>query len=193
MTADFNKIEEDAQKADEQKVPVFGKSDSKPLTAEEEEEQLKSMKEMYENLGEKQRETAEKMRQIDPTKAEHLERLGMGFKKVSSSSNRSAISHSAVSDMTTIEQVNPVREREPIGSHMPPYGIKEMERELMLLDLGLSSSAKSRDSAFGRSTNSWSDSKNDTTVDDFWDTYETKKEKPQVIESIPSLDEDRPR
>ncbi|KAI1301577.1 Fringe glycosyltransferase [Halotydeus destructor] len=189
VVADFKKLEEDAQRADAEKMS-FVKVDSKPLTAEEQQEQFKSMKEAYEDLSEKQRETEEKMKRMNPDKAQHFERLGMGF-KAASSSGRSGISHSAVSDMKVIEQSNPVRES--YSSSRP--SVRDVERDLLLLDLGISgSSSRSRDFDLGgKSGSSWSETKSDP-IDDFFDTYDRRKaKKPEIIESIPSLDEERPR
>lgn len=105
----------------------------------------------------KQEETTQKMRTIDPSKAEQLERLGMGFQNVLTSptttsskkggkSNRSGISHSAVNDMDVIEQVEIKSSRkqsfgDEFGITRESPSARELDRDMMLLDLGLSSAS----------------------------------------------------
>jgi ADP-ribosylation factor GTPase-activating protein 2/3 len=197
VTADFDKLEEDALKADEEKK--FAQVDSKPLTEEEQHDQMKTMEEAYVDLSERQKIIEQKMRYTDPSKAEHFDRLGMGFNIASTDRKRGAISHSAVSDMKNLsEQSNPssreTRDRDRETSSRS--AMQHMERDLLLLELGLSTgqpkTSYSKDSPFGRSDNWSSETKGDE--DNFWDAYEDKKSrpKPQVIESIPSLDDDKP-
>jgi ADP-ribosylation factor GTPase-activating protein 2/3 len=194
VTTDFNKLEEDAQKADSEK-PSFSKAiASKQLTEEEQVEQIQSMKEAYEDLSERQKENEAKMRISDPKKAEHLERLGMGFNI--GSKGRGMVSHNAISDMKGFEQVKPTSSsssRDTMSASRS-MGIKEMEREILLLELGLSTGQpKYRDSPFGKSlTDQWSGPEK-SEPDDFWNMESDSRQKaPQVIESIPSLDDDRP-
>ncbi|EEB13847.1 ADP-ribosylation factor GTPase-activating protein, putative [Pediculus humanus corporis] len=72
-------------------------------TAEEEQKQMASMRLAYKDLSLQQKKEEEKLKQTNPTKAQQIERLGMGF------SVKSGISHSALSDMQTIEQENTLK------------------------------------------------------------------------------------
>lgn len=194
VTTDFKKLEEQAHRAEESK-PVFGGPASEPLTEEQETAKTLDINQAYEVLSERQKQSTDRMRSVDPKKAEQMERLGMGFSNAAS--GRGAISHSAVSDMMSIEQVNPTSTR----SSAPPtrsIGIKEIERELLLMDLGLSGQPRSRDGPFGRSNDAWSSesrSRNDIfDSDDLFDSFgEGRRQKPQVVETIHTIEESHTR
>lgn len=82
-----------ANKINESKAPNV------TATAEDELEQVASMRLAYQDISlQKTREEA-KLKTIDPLKAKQMERLGMGF-----SLRGSDVSHSALSDMETIQQ-----------------------------------------------------------------------------------------
>ncbi len=71
-------------------------------TAEDEEKAVASMRLAYQDLSVQQKKTEEKLRHVDPKKAKQVERLGMGAAKGSA-----AVSHSALTEMSTIEQEEP--------------------------------------------------------------------------------------
>lgn len=176
VATDFRKIEEDAIRADQLRDNL-AKGEETPLDEEEAEERTESIRLAYKDLSEKQRQTEEKMRSVDPNKANQLERLGMGFS--SGRTKGSAVSHSAVSDMKTIEQI-------PNPNNSSNSRIKEMEREMMMMELGFSSGPpKYKDTPFAKS-----DSKSkDYDFDDFWselDKPATKK--PDIIDTIETID-----
>ena len=176
VQTDFNKLEEDAIKADEMRDNL-GKT--QPILNEEEtEERIESIRLAYRDLSEKQKQTEEKMRTTDPNKANQLERLGMGFS--SARTKGSAVSHSAISDMTTIEQIpNPNTSRNS--------KVKEMERELMMLELGFSSGPpKYKDTPFSKSDFK---SRTDNDFDDFWSQLEKPpNQKPDILDTIETID-----
>ncbi|XP_054159014.1 ADP-ribosylation factor GTPase-activating protein 2-like [Oppia nitens] len=174
---DFKKIEEEANKADEIKDNI-GKND-KPLTEEETIDRIESIRLAYEDLSERQKQTEEKMRSIDPNKANQLERLGMGFSNTRTKS--SGISHSAVSDMQTIEQIpNPT-------SSSKNSRTKELEKDMLMLEMGFSSGPpKYKDTPFGRSEYK---SRDDYSVDDFWSEFDKPVEKkPDILDTIETID-----
>jgi ADP-ribosylation factor GTPase-activating protein 2/3 len=185
VQTDFSKIEEDAIKADQLKDNI-GRSNSKPMNAEEAEEHMASIKMAYQDLSDKQKKTEERMRNIDPNKANQLERLGMGFSNVGNS--RSAVSHSAISDMKNIEQVNLNSSSSSRNSRM-----KEVEKEMMLLELGFSSGPpKYKDGPFAKSDLK---AKDDFDIDDLWGDFDKTNvdKKPDILDSIPSIDLDNSR
>ena len=71
-------------------------------TAEDEEKAAASMRLAYQDLSLQSKKTEAKMRTMDPKKAAEAERLGMGV-----SGKSAAISHSAITEMSTIEQEEP--------------------------------------------------------------------------------------
>lgn len=180
---DFSKIEEDAIKADQLKDSI-GKYDNKPMNEEEADEHIANIKMAYQELSDRQRKTEEKMRSTDPNKADQMERLGMGFSNVGNS--RSAVSHSAISDMKTIEQTN------PNSSSSRNSRMKEMEREVMMLELGFSSGPpKYKDGPFAKSDFK---SKDNYDIDDLWSDFDKPLDKkPDILDSIPSIDLDHSR
>ena len=177
VLTDFNKLEEDAIKADQLRDNL-GKIEDKPLNEEETEERIESIRMAYKDLSEKQKQTEEKMRSIDPNKANQLERLGMGF---SSARNKgSSVSHSAFSDMKTIEQV-------PNPNHSSSNSrIKEMEKELMMMELGFSSGPpKYKDTPFSKNDHK----SKDYDFDDFWSELDKPAiKKPDIIDTIETID-----
>lgn len=91
----FADIEQRANLADQLKEPV----PEKKLTEEEEADAIASMRLAYQDLSVRQQKEEAKMKNIDPTKAKQMERLGMGFNFKSGS-----VSHSALNDMQTLNQ-----------------------------------------------------------------------------------------
>lgn len=98
VKANFADIEQKANQADQVKTEMM--IPEKKLTAAEEQEAMTSVRLAYQDLSLKKTKEEERLKTIDPTKAKQMERLGMGFNK------RSAVSHSALSDMQTITQEN---------------------------------------------------------------------------------------
>ncbi|CAN7995344.1 unnamed protein product [Ixodes hexagonus] len=108
VSANFQEIEREAQKADEMRAAVntshaSGPSDSSgsSIGAEEAARQLASMRLAYKDLDQNVRG-----KQVDPRKAQQLERLGMGLGG-GGASGRAPVSHSALADMRTITQEAP--------------------------------------------------------------------------------------
>lgn len=94
VKANFADIEQQANMADQlkEKVP------EKKLTEEEEAETIASVRLAYQDLSVQAKRQEESLKNLDPTKAKQLERLGMGFNA------RGNVSHSAINDMKTIAQ-----------------------------------------------------------------------------------------
>ncbi|XP_078000490.1 ADP-ribosylation factor GTPase-activating protein 2-like isoform X2 [Glandiceps talaboti] len=101
---DFDALESQAQKEDQRKQEA-----AKPKSKEEAEAEMTSMRLAYQDLSVQQKKQEEKLKTTNPKKAQQMERLGMGF------GGRSAISHSALSDMSTIQQENPGNKRERLS------------------------------------------------------------------------------
>ncbi|CAG7733079.1 unnamed protein product [Allacma fusca] len=102
VKADFSEIEREAQMIDQMRE----KQDEEARAAaerrsEEEERSLVSMRLAYQDLGKQQQQRQDKLKTTDPKKADQVERLGMGI------GIRSGVSHSAISDMKTIDQESP--------------------------------------------------------------------------------------
>lgn len=110
VKTNFADIEQKATLADQLKEPVM----EKKLTAEEEEEAIQSVRLAYHDLSIKKTKEEERLKNIDPTKAKQMERLGMGFNY-----RTGGVSHSALTDMQTINQEN----------NAPKISSKSYERE----------------------------------------------------------------
>ncbi len=99
---DFAEIEREAELADQIRSKEAEEAKSKPRAdTETEEKAMASMRLAYQDLGVQQKKAEDKMRRVDPKKAEQVERLGMA------STRSSAFTHSAITEMSTIEQEEP--------------------------------------------------------------------------------------
>ena len=160
MQTDFDKVEQEAMKAEQ----LNGNNSSSKMSPEEQEEKLNSIKLAYQQ---KQRITENKLKSIDPNKANQLERLGMGSANIGNNRS-SSVSHSAFTDMKVIEQVNPSSFKRTMN----------YTKDSVLDDLEFSSN-KSKDF---KDDDFWSDN-------GFFDKNSSKK--PDVIDSITTIDLDR--
>jgi ADP-ribosylation factor GTPase-activating protein 2/3 len=99
VKVNFAEIEYEAMMADKLKVKAAEEQQIMvERTAEEEGKQIASMRLAYQDLSLQRKKEQEKLKQVDPMKAQQIERLGMGF------SSRTDVSHSALSDVRTVEQ-----------------------------------------------------------------------------------------
>ncbi|XP_072165444.1 ADP-ribosylation factor GTPase-activating protein 2-like [Diadema setosum] len=104
VKTNFDAIESQAQQQDKMREENAKAVElQKAKTKEEEEARMASMRLAYKDMSVEMKKQEEKLKKEDPNKAKQMERLGMGY------SGRSGVSHSALSDMHTIEQVNPVK------------------------------------------------------------------------------------
>lgn len=114
----FADIEHRANLADQLKEPI----PEKKLTELEEADAIASVRLAYKDLSIKQNKEEERLKSVDPTKAKQMERLGMGF-----NFSKSAVSHSALTDMQTISQdaapkINSkIYEKEPTNDFFDDY------------------------------------------------------------------------
>lgn len=101
VKTNFAELEREAELAEEQRAKAAEEAlKMAALTAKEQEEKEATMRLVYKDIGVQQQKKEEQLRRDDPKKAEQLERLGMGI------GARTGVSHSAISDMQTIEQEN---------------------------------------------------------------------------------------
>lgn len=94
VKTNFADIEQRANLADQLKEPVV----EKKMTEEEETETIQSVRLAYQDLSMKNKKEEDRLKILDPNKAKQVERLGMGFNV------RGGVSHSMLTDMTTINQ-----------------------------------------------------------------------------------------
>ncbi|XP_070189368.1 ADP-ribosylation factor GTPase-activating protein 2-like isoform X4 [Littorina saxatilis] len=104
VKANFNEIENRAVKADKDREE-YAKNVAieEAKTQEDQDKQMASMRLAYQDMSVQRKKQEDRIKASDPKKAAQLERLGMGF------ISDKGISHSAVSDMQTIQQEAPNR------------------------------------------------------------------------------------
>merc|ERR1712051_278994 len=100
---DFAEIEREAELADlgRQKAVEEEKTTSSKPKIEDEAQAAASMRLAYQELSLDQKKTEDKIRTVDPKKANQVERLGMGVAK------KGGFSHSAITEISTIDQEEP--------------------------------------------------------------------------------------
>lgn len=103
----FTEIEKEAQKVDQQRelIDSTAKQQNFSISNADEEKQSASVRLAYKDLSLIQKQTEDRMRHMDPKKAEQLERLGMGL--ISGCNTSGGFAHSAASDMKLITQETP--------------------------------------------------------------------------------------
>lgn len=183
VNKDFSKIEEQARKAENQfGVDDGSKEPEKPLTKEEEIENLKDLEQNIEQMGENLRKTEEQWRVKDKSKADQLERLGMGVGLATASNKKKTknISHSAVSSIKGFEKVETGKSDSMIGKNLD--SIRDLTDNLVILDI--------ENDAFFEIKSLNKSVKEDA---DFWDSFDTdklvtKKLKPKILDTIEQLE-----
>ncbi|XP_064489586.1 ADP-ribosylation factor GTPase-activating protein 2-like isoform X2 [Ornithodoros turicata] len=143
VQTNFQEIEREAQKADE--IRATAVTQVPVTTPEEDARRLASVRLAYKDLSIQQ---DAKLKQVDPRKAQQLERLGMGF-----SGSRGAVSHSALQDMKTITQDTPSNSNSTVevggigffSSGPPKYGDSPFEDSKGSWDTLISSPTKDPD------------------------------------------------
>lgn len=101
VQTNFEDLEREAEMADSLRSQKAAEA-NKP---EEIESQTSSLRLAYQDLSLEAKKQTDRMQKVDPKKAEHLERLGMGI--MSSNTGPRTISHSVISDMNVIQQNSP--------------------------------------------------------------------------------------
>lgn len=80
MKTNFADLEREAKLADEAKIQATADlQKAAAFAAAEEEKQVASVRLAYKDLSLQQKQHEDKLKKIDPKKAEQVERLGMGF------------------------------------------------------------------------------------------------------------------
>ncbi|XP_067676806.1 ADP-ribosylation factor GTPase-activating protein 2-like isoform X2 [Haliotis asinina] len=99
VKTNFSEIENRAQQLDKEREELAkATAVQEARTKEEQDKQMASMRLAYKDMSLQRQKQEEKLKAADPKKAEQFERLGMGF------AGSKGISHSAISDMQTIQQ-----------------------------------------------------------------------------------------
>ncbi|XP_021355377.1 ADP-ribosylation factor GTPase-activating protein 2-like isoform X6 [Mizuhopecten yessoensis] len=190
VKANFTEIESRAQQLDQERETLAAnQAVVEARTNEEQEKQMASMRLAYKDMSVQRKKEEEKLKVTDPKKAAQYERLGMGFV-----GNRE-FSHSAISDMQTIEQSQPNKSSSNSNGadrydRKPARSKNFFDEELD--SMGFSSSSSKYDSPFSEekdSFNSWGSSNKSGSWD--IDRFESKQQKfSETLSS--SRDDDRP-
>lgn len=99
----FEEIEREAELADQVKSRMEEERKEAELkTSEDEAKAAASIRLAYQDLSAESKKQEAKLRSVDPKKAAQVERLGMGV-----GAKSAGISHSAITEMNTIEQEEP--------------------------------------------------------------------------------------
>ncbi|XP_071112525.1 ADP-ribosylation factor GTPase-activating protein 2-like isoform X2 [Haliotis cracherodii] len=99
VKTNFSEIENRAQQLDKEREELAkATAVQEARTKEEQDKQMANMRLAYKDMSIQRQKQEEKLKAADPKKAEQFERLGMGF------AGSKGISHSAISDMQTIQQ-----------------------------------------------------------------------------------------
>ncbi|XP_021355373.1 ADP-ribosylation factor GTPase-activating protein 2-like isoform X2 [Mizuhopecten yessoensis] len=176
VKANFTEIESRAQQLDQERETLAAnQAVVEARTNEEQEKQMASMRLAYKDMSVQRKKEEEKLKVTDPKKAAQYERLGMGFV-----GNRE-FSHSAISDMQTIEQSQPNKSSSNSNGadrydRKPARSKNFFDEELD--SMGFSSSSSKYDSPFSEekdSFNSWGSSNKSGSWD--IDRFESKQQK----------------
>jgi len=109
---DFAEIEREAELADQVRSKAAEDSRAAAVAAasskspEDEEKVAASMRLAYQEMGAQQKKAEQKLRNVDPKKAEAVERLGMGVSAAGAKQN-ARFTHSAMTQISSIEQEEP--------------------------------------------------------------------------------------
>jgi len=109
---DFAEIEREAEMADQVRCKAVEDSRAAAVAAakrqpEDEEKVAASMRLAYQEVGAQQKKAEDKLRTMDPKKAAAVERLGMGVSAATNSKQSARFTHSAITEINTIEQEEP--------------------------------------------------------------------------------------
>ncbi|XP_071942765.1 ADP-ribosylation factor GTPase-activating protein 2-like isoform X2 [Antedon mediterranea] len=176
VKTDFKALESQAMAADKMKEDSVKQ---KIKTKEDEEQQMASMRLAYQDMSVQMKKQEEKMKNVDPNKAKQMERLGMGYV----GAGRSGVSHSAMSDMQTIDQVNPVKSKSKFKSSSSRDFFDDY-------DSGFSSKNSSRGYSSKSSRNYDDDEDNDDDDDNYkskdseWEIIDRTSTKPKTYDKV---------
>jgi ADP-ribosylation factor GTPase-activating protein 2/3 len=176
VIADFSKMEEEAKRAVQIKDEIVHVKPARdePVTEEQQAENLKTMNESLEQMGEQINKKKEILRTLDKDKAEQFERLGMGAALVNQKSN---ISHSAAFGIRGFDKVQSVGRKNDVDSLLNNSSAPSRALSKMAVDDFFDVPKKESDF--------W------TSFDDPLAVTGSSSRKPQVIESIQLLEPKR--
>ncbi|KAK9870290.1 hypothetical protein WA026_006377 [Henosepilachna vigintioctopunctata] len=101
VKTNFAELEREAELAEQSRLRIIEENAKATALSQKEQEECQAATRLaYKDLSTQQQKKEEEVKKYDPKKATQVERLGMGV------NSRTGISHSAVSDMQTIEQEN---------------------------------------------------------------------------------------
>ncbi|XP_063403769.1 ADP-ribosylation factor GTPase-activating protein 2-like isoform X1 [Mytilus trossulus] len=187
VKANFSEIENKAQQLDKEREELAkNMAVEEAKTQEQKDKQMATMKLAYKDMSIERKKQEDKLMINDPKKAAQFERLGMGF------SGHKGVSHSAMTDMQTINQDSPDKDSK---SRLDKYSSKPTRSrnffEDELDDMGFSGNKNEsafdidRDNSWGSKESSWGSSNKSGSWD--IDRFESKQ---SFTENFPSKNED---